>query len=237
MDRIAHALELITGITTSATINSAISLFETAVEPFGVNIYSGVTMGNWTRDPVPVAWVSNWSEEWHAFYLGQRAITFDPVFRELRQNDGFFWHDLPESPSAKGRALMRDAQEVGMFDGFSAVQHVPSGLATSFTVAGGALKWSELEQGVVRFLTNTLMSRMLYLRDVQLTPAVKALSSREAEILSHAALGHDDHAIADALEIGYTTVRHHWRSIRTKLNAADRAQAVAVGIWSGQILP
>lgn len=237
MDRIASALELITGITTAPTINSAIAIFEQAVEPFGVRIYNGVTMGNWTRDPTPVARVSNWSEEWHSFYLGQRAMAFDPVYRAMRQNDGFFWHDLPESQSAKGRALMKDAQDVGMTDGFSAVHHVSGGLATSFTVSGGPLEWSELEQGVVRFLTTSLMSRMLYLRDVQLTPAVKTLSAREAEILSHAALGHDDKTIADALDVGYTTVRHHWRSIRIKLNAADRAQAVAVGIWSGQILP
>jgi DNA-binding CsgD family transcriptional regulator len=237
MDRIARALELITPLTSAPTVRRAVETFEQAVEPFGVKIYHGVTRGNWTRNPVPIASVSNWPDEWRQFYTGTRAITFDPVVRALQQNDGFFWRDLPPAASQKGRSLMRDAVEFGMVDGFSAVRHVSGELATGFSLAGDTLDWNELEQGVVQFLSNSLMSRMLYLRDVRLTPAVKTLSPREADILSHAALGHDDRTIAISLGIKYTTVRHHWRFIRIKLDAADRAQAVAVGIWSGQILP
>lgn len=228
---------MISTLTSATTINACIAAFERAIEPFGVRIYTGGVIGNWIRDPTPMQRVSNWTDEWRGFYVGKQAITFDPVSRASRHSDGFFWRDLPESPELEARTLMRDAQSVGMVDGFTAVHHVPGQLSTSVSLSGPRLDWTELEQGVVRFLGNSLMSRMLYLRDVCLTPAVRKLSPREADILSHAALGHDDRAIAEALGMAHNTVRHHWRSIRSKLDAADRAQAVAVGLWSGQILP
>jgi LuxR family quorum sensing-dependent transcriptional regulator len=237
LDRSAHALGLINTLTCAPNVKTVIDTFERAIEPFGVRIYTARAMGNWIRDPVPIAGASNWPDEWRDFYLGKRAMTFDPVAAAIRRQDGFFWRDLPESRNPAGRALMRDARTFGMIDGFTAVHHVQGQLATAISVSGTTLEWNELEQGVVRFLGNALMSRMLYLRDVSLTPAVRRLSPREADILSHAALGHDDRRIAEAMGMAHNTVRHHWRSIRIKLDAADRAQAVAVGLWSGQIRP
>jgi DNA-binding CsgD family transcriptional regulator len=87
------------------------------------------------------------------------------------------------------------------------------------------------------FTANALMSRLLYLREVQLAPKVTSLSEREKYILQHAALGHPDKFIALALNCAHDTIRAHWRSIRRKLVANDRAHAVAVAIWSGQIAP
>ena len=63
------------------------------------------------------------------------------------------------------------------------------------------------------------------------------LADREKDILQHAALGQPDKQIALALDCAHDTVRAHWRSIRRKLVANDRAHAVAVAIWSGQIAP
>lgn len=237
MDRVAHALELINTLTSTPTVNSAVTVFERAVEPFGVKVYTGLARGNWIRDPKPVLTVSNWADEWREFYEGNRAFTFDPVAAAARHADGFFWRDLPEATSSDGRKLMRDAQGFGMVDGFTAVYRTNGELSTSMNLGGTGLEWTDLERGVVRFVGASLMSRMLYLRDVSLTPKVKSLSPREADILSHAALGHDDHRIAAELGAEYNTIRSHWRSIRQKLGAADRAQAVAVGLWSGQILP
>ena len=77
---------------------------------------------------------------------------------------------------------------------------------------------------------------MLYLQEIALAPAIEPLSRRETDILSHAAAGKHDKEIAKALALSPETVRFYWKSIRRKLGAADRASAVAVAMWSGQIL-
>jgi DNA-binding CsgD family transcriptional regulator len=118
------------------------------------------------------------------------------------------------------------------------VRSAPGELKTVVSMSGSRLMdWSQIERGVMTFVANTLMSRLLYLRDVQLAPRIVALSEREKDILQHAALGHPDKHIALALDCAHDTVRAHWRSIRRKLVASDRAHAVAVAIWSGQIAP
>lgn len=239
MDRAAAALALIGDLTSAPTVSRAVDLFQQAVEPFGVELYRTAAVGNRVRGGVEAATVTNWSAEWEAFYFGSRAFSFDPIAQEvMKGGEGFFWHDLEWTPTPVSRRFMADAAEAGHVDGFMAVRSVAGELKSLVSMASSRpLEWSQVERGVVTFVASTLMSRVLYLRDVQLAPRVVALSDREKDILRHAALGQPDKQIALALDCAHDTVRAHWRSIRRKLVANDRAQAVAVAIWSGQIEP
>ena len=239
MDRASVALGLISALSSAPTVSGAVDLFQKAVEPFGVDLYRTGAVGNSVRGGAEAATVSNWSPEWEGFYLGARAFAFDPIAQEmLKGGEGFFWHDVEWTPTPVRRRFMDAAAQAGHVDGFMAVRSAPGELKTVVSMAGGrTLDWSPLEQGVVTFTANALMSRLLYLRDVQLAPKVTALSDREKDILQHAALGHSDKRIALELDCAHDTVRAHWRSIRRKLVANDRAHAVAVAIWSGQIAP
>jgi DNA-binding NarL/FixJ family response regulator len=112
---------------------------------------------------------------------------------------------------------------------------MPGELKTAVFVAGPELDWTELETGVVNLLCSTLMSRVLHLREIQLSPDVRRLSLREAEVLNHAALGRTDKEIAQEIGVTPCTVHTYWKDIRRKLSAHDRANAVAKALWSGQI--
>lgn len=237
MDRTAHALALIGDLTSAPTVSKVVAVFEKAIEPFGVRLYRTGVVANPERGLIEAAIVSNWPDEWTRFYRGQRAFTFDPVVAAARKGEGFFWRDLEPGKRPEARALMRDAREVGMADGFTVVRQAAGELKTTVNMAGEDFDWSDTEVGVVSFVAQALMSRMLYLRDIQLKPAVQALSGRETAILSHAAAGHGDKTIALALDLTHETVRFYWKNIRRKLGANDRASAVAVGLWSGQIDP
>jgi LuxR family quorum sensing-dependent transcriptional regulator len=239
MDRAAAALALITDLTGAPTVSRAVDVFQRAVEPFGVELFRTGAVANKVRGGVEATTVSNWSPEWESFYFGARAFSFDPIAREMMKGgEGFFWHDVQWTPTPNARRFMDAAAEVGHVDGFMAVRTAPGELKTVVSMAGsGSLAWSQVERGVVTFVANALMSRLLYLRDVQLAPRVVALSDREKDILQHAALGRPDKQIALELDCAHDTVRAHWRSIRRKLVANDRAHAVAVAIWSGQIAP
>jgi DNA-binding CsgD family transcriptional regulator len=239
MDRAAAALGLISDLTSAPTVPRAVDLFQAAVEPFGIELYRTAAMGNTVRGAVEAATVSNWTPEWESFYTGVKAFAFDPIIEGvLKGGDGFFWHDLSWTPTPVRRRFMADAAEAGHVDGFMAVRSAPGELKTLVSMASSRpLDWTPVERGVVTFVANALMSRVLYLREVQLAPEITALSEREKDILRHAAVGQPDKQIALALDCAHDTVRAHWRSIRRKLAANDRAHAVAVAIWSGEIAP
>jgi LuxR family transcriptional regulator, quorum-sensing system regulator SolR len=61
------------------------------------------------------------------------------------------------------------------------------------------------------------------------------LSRRECECLELAASGQTTGDIANKLSITHRTVQFHFDSIRTKLRAANRQEAIAIGIRSGAI--
>jgi DNA-binding CsgD family transcriptional regulator len=62
-------------------------------------------------------------------------------------------------------------------------------------------------------------------------------TSREREILALLATGATDNEIADILALSPATVQTHVRNAKTKLGARTRAQAVALAIAEGMIVP
>jgi len=64
---------------------------------------------------------------------------------------------------------------------------------------------------------------------------VASLSSQEAQLLEHVALGEKNKQIAHALGISEQTVKYQVSSILRKLNANDRTQAVVAAIQRGFI--
>lgn len=63
------------------------------------------------------------------------------------------------------------------------------------------------------------------------------LTKRETEILTYVAEGNSNKEIAYILEISEQTIKNHVSAILRKLNANDRAHAVALALRSGWIKP
>jgi len=63
------------------------------------------------------------------------------------------------------------------------------------------------------------------------------LTKRETEILTYIAEGNSNKEIAHILEISEQTIKNHVSAILRKLNANDRAHAVALALQSGWISP
>jgi DNA-binding NarL/FixJ family response regulator len=68
------------------------------------------------------------------------------------------------------------------------------------------------------------------------TPARRAVTPREREVLALAAEGRSTSQIAARLQLASSTVKAHFRSIYGKLDVPDRTSAVAAAIRSG-LLP
>lgn len=237
-DRVTQALSLVGRITRAKSVGDAVQALLEAVEPFGVSTYTASILANPERVDPRAAMVSNMPDEWTEIYLAKRRFLYDPVVSEAARRPGnFFWRDISESTSALGHELFEDARQYGLIDGFSVSSRSPWPIATIVSLSGRELIWNDLEQGVVALVANSFMSRVLYLRDMALIPTVKALSPQERRILHLAAGGQSDKEIARELNIHRSTLLTHWGRLRSKLAATDRAHAVAVGLWSGQIAP
>jgi DNA-binding NarL/FixJ family response regulator len=63
------------------------------------------------------------------------------------------------------------------------------------------------------------------------------LTRRETQILTYVAEGHSNKEIAHILSISEQTIKNHVSAILRKLNANDRAHAVALALRSGWISP
>ena len=61
------------------------------------------------------------------------------------------------------------------------------------------------------------------------------LSKREAQVLHHLARGRSNKEIGRALYIGEGTVKHHMKSILSKLDAMGRVEAIAIAVQRGLI--
>lgn len=64
-----------------------------------------------------------------------------------------------------------------------------------------------------------------------------ALTDREREVLTLVGQGHDNQEVGAVLSISYETVKNHLRNIYTKLNLANRYQAIAFAFRTGLVAP
>ena len=88
---------MISALTCAATIKTAVGVFERALDPFGIRIQSTDAPG---QRSVPIAQPPGASDEWRLFSLGKRAMVFDPMTAAPSRNEGFFWRDPPDLPTA-----------------------------------------------------------------------------------------------------------------------------------------
>ncbi len=207
-----------------------------AMRPFGISYYAA-----WiATDPADVnshtPMISNWPTVWSKSYIEEKKYLYDPVVIRAKSCAGsFFWHELEASRSTRALELKRDASSLGMIDGFTVSWRSSLPTSTIVSLSGKLLDWKALESEAASAIANAFMSRAMCLRRQAPEHAVPNLSPQERRLLHLAASGLSDNRISAELEIHRGTVLSHWTRIRLKLGAADRTQAVAIGLKSGQL--
>ncbi len=186
---------------------------------------------------LPLAWVGRYDQMAYVEVDPRIFLTWDsavPLVWDQRNVRGY---------SAKSDAFLDDAMLHGIASGVCFMFHGPHDSHVIVALNSAIPRNDALRlQAITRNLPDILMFghyfHEIFMRSViALGMAPRAagapLSKRERECLGLAARGLTTDDIAAKLEISPRTVQFHFDSIRSKLNAANRQEAIAIGVQAG----
>ncbi len=177
----------------------------------------------------------NWPAIWPEIYARRGFAAIDPTQRAAARSlvpltcsaikagcAGFV-------PDASQRAMFREAEALGMCDGVIVPLFGPHGYQAMACFVGPGPEPTPRVMAELHLLAIHAHARLLALHHTaaKCNDAVIALSEREREVLRAAIHGNGDARIAQDLGISLRTVRFHFASIRNKLEAKSRMEAIA----------
>jgi DNA-binding CsgD family transcriptional regulator len=187
--------------------------------------------------------------EWVARYDQLAYIECDPRL-QLTWDSSFplVWdQSTVRGLCAKTDAFLDDALEFGIASGVCYMFYGPYGSHVIVALNSKVRTADEIrQQTIARNLPHILMfghyfheifMRSVIEQDLAPRAAGAPLSKRECECLQLAAHGMTTEDIAAKFGIGPRTVQFHFDNIRSKLNAANRQEAIAVAVQSGLVRP
>ncbi|NVN09764.1 autoinducer binding domain-containing protein [Nguyenibacter vanlangensis] len=191
--------------------------------------------------------LTSYPTEWVKHYIASGFVNDDPVVaRVLAQRKGFVWSEGvdPADIGARQKALLEDARDAGIFDGVTVPLLSRGGEKAAFSLllTNQAASSATNQQ---RFNLLRLIGEHLHARAARLAQEEHLISGsrrrkslltpRETEMLTWVARGKSTWDIAQIVGIGEKSVEFHLDSVRLKLQASNRTQAVVKAIMIGLI--
>ena len=185
-----------------------------------------------------IMYISNWPQELQERRQKQLAILHDPIARcALNTNRPFQWAEAYEYGTRVGQHVVDMVHDYGIYDGWMFPMHAMDSITGGVSIGG---KSPDVSPDDVRAIEIVAQSAYYQLQDM-LGPfpyqKVASLSLRETECVQLAAAGKTNWEIASILGIQEDSIKKTLKRAYKKLDAANRAHAVAISIASGQILP
>lgn len=173
-------------------------------------------------------------------YSKEQFLYADPALRYCNVTvQPFRWfREAPYDPKREPRAaeLVRRARDFGMEDGFMIPVASPARRLGQVFFGGAAIELPDRQLPALHLMALYGFDRSLRLAGVRQVLQL-ALSIREREVLTLAAIGRSTEQIADRLHITARTVKAHIRSCCDKLGAVTRTQAVMIAMRDQIISP
>ncbi|MGH6853195.1 MAG: helix-turn-helix transcriptional regulator [Methylocella sp.] len=177
--------------------------------------------------------------EWLNRYLSRGYVLKDAIILRAKSNAApFFWNELAPFIDAdpEARLVMEEAREFNLIGGFTAAIPTLDGQTVGFSIAGRHFEIDPDRRGVLTLIASYAIGRAIALRQESTNQSKKiTLSPREREALQWAAEGKADWEIGAVMNISEHGADKHMRSVRAKLGAINRTQAVAEAIRRGMI--
>lgn len=189
------------------------------------------------------------SPEWVALYDQQAYIEVDPrLSRALDSALPVIWdHDSEYGQSARIDRFLDDSLKHGVGSGVVVGIHGPHSVRVIVALSSRSPQISTIERASVanhlgEIVLFAISFHELFMKSViarGIAPVSQGcpLSPRELQCIGLAARGQTSRDIAFKLGISERTIQFHFDSIRSKLGAANRQEAVAKAISSGLVAP
>lgn len=180
---------------------------------------------------------SNMQREFSEYYQKENLTRVDPFIHHSLKNPlpmPTGKHFLDYYPSAT--QAQRDFAHLVGETGFKAGLSIPLASAPAHGFGGWNLGGDLSRKETVKIITEKQKDIQLFAHYAfhclveQRQQGIQALSAREYDCLTYAALGWSNQAIADQLQLTNSTIEFHFRSIRKKLNATNRAHSIALAV-------
>ena len=190
--------------------------------------------------------------EWVLRYDQQAYIEIDPRVRHWNTNSTpLIWDRyLDHQRNERIEAFFEDAARHGVGSGVAFALHAAHSAGVGVALVALNSRERVIDDGRRREILKSLGDILLfgiYFHDLFMKNVVGKgvaprtqgvpLSEREKQCLTLAAHGHTSHDIAIKLAIAERTVQFHFDSIRSKLAAGNRQEAIAKAIGLGIIRP
>ncbi len=168
--------------------------------------------------------------EWTALYRTQNYVQVDPILNICRRGLLYWEHIYKEFPPDKG--FYSQAKSFGLTNGFSHILADKKGFGL-MSVADANLSNSERNRFIINNLAphfHQLVAKLVHEKSCKKIPR---LTPREREVLLWALEGKTNWEISIILGISQESIKGHVANILRKLEASNRAHAVAIALQHG----
>ena len=177
---------------------------------------------------------------WLELYVEKQFVHADPSVRYgKRMVRPYRWFkEAPYDPEQEPGAIevVQRAMDFGMLDGFVFPVAAPTSRVGHVWMGGQALDLAALDLRGLHLSSLYAFDRVLRLH-LQIPNGKPNLTPREREVLTWVALGKTAWEIGEILKISERTIHYHVANVLRKLNAANCAQAVMIGLRDQIIQP
>ena len=195
------------------------------------SIFGGVIPPSVTspEDVADLVLIQQFPIEWAERYRLKNYLLRDPILQRLQADSltPFTWQEayataIPQDVNAVGG----EAAVFGLKEGIVVPVEMLDRCPVAVSFGGPFLDLGAEDLAALRFATTYAIGQILHHRANE-TLSYVDLSSREMDCLKWSAEGKSDWEIGRILGIAATTVEKHLLAVRTKLNAVNRAHAIA----------
>lgn len=191
--------------------------------------------------------ITSYPDEWSRHYISSGYVNDDPIIAKVFEETApFVWSDslVVDDLSKKQRKLLEDANSLGISNGLTIPLLSRNGETASLSLIPHDMSMDKLRCektiNIVHLIGEYLHRRASRIViEENMTGNSKRrkslLSPREAETLTWVARGKSSWDIANILELSEKSVEFHLDSVKRKLQATNRTQAVVKAIVLGLI--
>ncbi len=176
--------------------------------------------------------------QWMKLYAEKELYSADPIVRHnIISERSFFWDEATRKTTDKeDLSFMSLAGDFGLRYGVAAgLTKKNGGLMSVFSFSGAGNRFKERHKEILNTLVphvHTALERVCTLEKKK----GMDLSAREREVLAWVKEGKTNWEISMILDISERTVKFHVQNIEHKLNAVNKAHAIALAMEQGLVV-